>query len=172
MTTTIFQNTRPNIQNFLDFNESTIFGPEDSERLVSTSHLGAIEEMLDASHLPETEDVEAWLTTNTEFWTIAAYKPDNVSAGDMEQWAEWHAEHMREAFGEDYGDEDGEDRLSDADAIELKRRTDELVKWYVSRAKVWRCEQVRTFTFDSADVLEMVREIRPEWLKKRSERNV
>jgi hypothetical protein len=164
--TTIFENARPNIQAFLDFNEGTLYGPGDSERIVSTSHLGAIEEMLDASGLPETEDVEAWLKTQTWFWTIVAYKPDTVSQGDVAQWADWHAEHLREAFGEDYGDEDGEDRLSDKDIRELGRRTLELAEWYVSRVKVWRCEQLRTFTFDSADVLQMVQELRPDWLNK------
>lgn len=171
-TKTFFQDSRPNIQAFLDFNEATIFGPEDSERLTSTGHLEAIEEMLDASHLQETLDVETWLSTNTEFWTIAAYKPDTVSQGDIDQWSEWHAEHIREAFGEGYGNDDGDDGLSDADIAELNQRTADLVKWYVARAKVWRCEHLRTFTFDNQDVLQMVLELRPDWLKKKSERDV
>ncbi len=170
--TTLLENARPNIQAFLDFNEGTLFGPEDSERIVSSSHLDAIEEMLDQSGLPETEDVEAWLKTQTWFWTIAAYKPDTVSRGDITQWAEWHAEHLREAFGEDYGDEDGEDRLSDEAIAELNRRTLELAEWYVSKVTVWRCEQLRTFTFDCEDVLQMVKELRPDWLNKGRARDV
>lgn len=169
---TIFENARPNIQAFLDFNEGTLFGPEDAERIVSTSHLGAIEDMLDESNLQYTEGVEAWLTTQEQFWTIAAYKPDTCSKGEISNWALGMTEGLREQFGEAYGDEEGDDRLSDDDIAELNRRATDLVEWYLSRSKVWRCEQLRTFTFDSADVLQMVRELRPDWLKKKSERDV
>jgi len=164
--TTIFENPRPNIQAFLNFDEAPLFGPEDTERIVSTTHLSAIEEMLDASGLPETEDVQAWLLTQEEFWTIAAYKPETVSPAEVATWAGYAAENLRECFTEEYGDEDGDDRLSTEDIAELDRRMVELASWYTERCKVWRCEQVRTFTFDSADVLEMIRELRPDWLNK------
>jgi len=170
--TVIFENARSNIQAFLDFSEGTLFGPEDTERIVSTSKLGAIEDMLDESNLQYTEDIEAWLTTQEQFWTIAAYKHDTCSEAYASSWAANLAEGLRENFVDEYGDEEGDDRLSDDDIAELNRRAAELVGWYVSRARVWRCEQLRTFTFDSADVLQMVRELRPGWLKKKSERDV
>lgn len=170
--TIIFENARPSIQAFFDFSEGTLFGPEDTERIVSTSHLAAIEDMLDESNLQYTEDVEAWLTTQEQFLTIAAYKPETCSKGEASNWALGAAETLRDQFGEEYGNEEGDDRLSDDDIAELNRRATELVEWYVSRCKVWRCEQLRTFTFDSADLLQMVREIRPDWLKKKSERDV
>ncbi len=157
---------RPNIQVFLDFTEAPLFGPEEGERITSTSHLGAIEEMLDASGLPETGDVQTWLLTESQFWTIAAYKPDTVGHAEMGTWAGVATETLRESFGEEYGDEDGDDRLSTEDGAELDRRAVELVNWYVERCKVWRCEHVRTFTFDGEDVLEMIRQLRPEWLNK------
>ena len=170
--TMLFENTRPNIQAFLDFSEGSLFGPECCERIVCTSHLEAIEGMLDESNLQYTEDVEAWLTTQEQFWVIAAYKPDTCTKGQISDWALNATETLREFFGEEYGDEEGDDHLSDDDIAELNRRSQDLVEWYVSRAKVWRCEQLRTFTFDSADVLEMVRQLRPDWLKKKSERDV
>ena len=170
--TTPFHDARPNIQAFLDFTEASLFGPEDTERIVSASHLEAIEEMLNESHLQDTEDVEAWLQTQTWFWTIVAYKPEECGKGDIFNWALTATEQLREQFGEEYGDEEGDDRLSDDDIAELNRRSQDLVEWYVSRCRVWRCEQVRTFTFDSADVLQMVRELRPDWLKKKPERSV
>ncbi len=164
--TILFENARPNIQAFLDFSDGTLFGPEDSERIVSTSKLEALEELLDESNLPHTRDVEAWLTTQEQFWTIAAYKPDTVTPTEISSWADLGLENIRERFCEEYGDEDGDDRLSEEDFLEMTDRMRALVGWYVSRCKVWRCEQLRTFTFDSADVLQMVQELRPDWLNK------
>lgn len=166
MTDPLSQTLRPNIQAFLNFDEADLFGPEMTEQISCTSHLDALEQMLDESHLPETADVRAWLTTEQQFWTLAAYKREKISDGDLERWAQWHMEHLRETFGEDYGNDEGDDGLSDEDIKELDRRAEELVKWYASKAKVWRCEQLRTFTFDAGDVLEMVEQLRPDWLNK------
>jgi len=158
--------TRPTVLSLLSFEGADLYGEKSDESLVHTSALQALEAMLDDSELRYSGDVDLYLETTELFLSVAAYYRMVVSSGYRDRWAESLVELLREAFGEEHGNEEGDDRLSDDAALELRARAADLVSWYVAAATVWHCEKLRTWTFDRDDLRELVAELRPAWLNK------
>jgi hypothetical protein len=159
--------TRPNILSLLEFQGADLFAAEGAEHLSQTDQEQALEEMLENSALNYCGDAKKFLETETLFVGVCAYKRQPVDDYFRKVWPEALVEHLREAFGEEHGDEDGEDRLSDADINELHTRMKDTVEWYLTRVKIFPCDVIRTWRFDNADLLELVEQLRPWWLEKK-----
>jgi len=160
--------TRPNILALLACEGAELFGQADAERISHTDALSCVEELLEGSGIED--DAEAWLSARSlpgvTIWTIAAYQRDTISSAQIDHWAEWHAECLREHYGEEYTDEGGEDGLTDAENTELTRRLREVVQWYTEQVTMWPCTPVASFPLDGGDVRELVEQLYPEWLNK------
>lgn len=154
---------RERVLSFLGFEGAKWFDRDGLEHVRFDTQLEALEVALDESILSATKDVCAYLRTETMFITMGAYEPLSISH-ERERWAEGHADWLRDSFIEEYGTEDGEDGLSEEDDAELQRRLLEVVDWYIAKAKVYPCNQLRTWTFDREDIMELVEQLRPEWL--------
>lgn len=158
--------TRPQIVAMLEFEGADYWAPQGAERFGSKTAVEVINEYLENEPLLHaSKDIPSFLKENPTWWTFTAYKRQVVDPRYHESWAESMAEQLRENFAEEHGDyDDGDDGLSDEDFIELKRRTRETVDWYLTKAKVFPCEHLRNFTLDADDILEVVQQMRPQWL--------
>lgn len=123
--------------------------------------------MLDESLLSACGDVRAYLRDEATFLTVEAYRRMGVSGSQRDDWTDGQVEWLRDVFCEEYANEDGDDLLSDDDAVELKTRMRAVVDWYVEHATVYTCESLRKWTFDSSDLLELIEVLRPEWLQQK-----
>ncbi len=159
--------TRPNILSLVEFEGADLFGPERAEELFEGDAEAALEVMLENSPLADTRDVLKLLDGEVLATSISAYKRMPVEDFYRKAWPEGLVDYLRENFGEEHANQNGEDGLSDADAIELRRRMQETVDWYLERVKSYPCEVVRTWHFDNADLRELVEQLRPEWLDPR-----
>lgn len=146
--------------------EEFMFDEPNSENVRFTTPLEALEEILAEHTLAVTGDVEAWLESQVEFVHITAYQRESVTEGTVEEEADWHLETLRERFGDEYGDEDGDDRIADEHLAEVKKRFTDAIAFYYSKAFVYRCKSLRSWTLDNNDILELIRQIFPAWLKK------
>jgi hypothetical protein len=160
--------TRPNILSLLEFKGADLFAADGAEHLSQTDQEEALGEMLDNSALSFCGDAKKFLETETLFIGVCAYKRQPVDDFYRKAWPEGLVEYLREGFGEEHGGEDGDDHLSDADLNELHTRMKDTVEWYLSRVRVYPCEVIRKWTFDNADLLELVEQLRPEWIKEES----
>ena len=162
--------TRPQLLSLLGFEEGDLFTYDQyAEQLSATTALDALEELLDHHEcdtwLKGAGDIRAYLTTNEGWEQIDAYRRDEISDNQKDDWADYIVEHLREMFGEEYGNhDDGDDGLDDVAAAEFKARAAALVEFYVSKAQVFNCTKVRSWKLDSLDLLEVVEQLRPEWL--------
>ena len=159
--------TRPNILSLLEFREAELFAMEGAETFSNSDAESALEEMLESSALPHCGDVRKFLDTEVLFLGVSAYKRMPVDDFYRKAWPEGLVERLREDFGEEHGDEDGDDGLSDADINELHLRMKATVDWYLARVRNYPCEVVRTWRFDNADLLELVTQLKPEWLERK-----
>lgn len=123
--------------------------------------------MLDESILAGCGDAVAYLKSEQLFLTLKAYRRMEVSSNQRDDWAEGQVEWMRDVFQEEYGNEFGDDGLSDEHVTELTARMRGLVDWYLQHAVVYPCEEVRSWTFDKDDLAELVEVFRPEWLRRK-----
>jgi hypothetical protein len=155
---------RPNVLSLLSFEGADCFDSGDSESIRFSTALEALEGMLDDCDLSWCGDATKYLETETLFCSLTAYKRMPVDAPERGRWSENLVEQLREWFGEGYGNEDGEDRLSDDDTKGLQARMRDITDWYLARVKVYSCEKLRTWTLDNADLLELVKQLRPDWL--------
>jgi hypothetical protein len=159
------QFTRPQILAMLEFQGADIWGEDGAEEFYDKSPLDCALRLLDESFVPQTGAVVEWLQTNPTFITVVAHKRNQVEVREVEGWGEGTAENLREWFCEEYGDPNmGDDGLPDDDIQELRRRSVELTAWYVSKARVYTCEPLRSFRLDSGDILELVQQCRAHWM--------
>ncbi len=125
-----------------------------------------LERMLEESVLRYTKDIPAWLSTTEQFLKVSAVKRETLSPAHASHWSDALVENLREYFGEEHGNEDGDDLLADDDLDTLHTKMREVTSFYLCKVKVYPCEHLRDFTLDSADILELVQQLRPEWLTK------
>lgn len=158
---------RPTVKALVEFQGADVFGEDGEESYSCSDAIECLTQVLDLTFDPEAMrmSVEQWLAEAEPFITIGAYKRTEVAPKWIDSQAESSAELLRDNFSEEHGDSDGDDRLTDEDAKELVRKMREVVSWYLTRAKVWSCEEMKSFTLDSEDILEVVQQLRPEWLK-------
>ena len=168
MTDAVPRFTRPNIVSFMEFEGADFFALEGSEEVSDTDREAALGNMLDQSELALCGDAEKYLETMTLFMSVTAYRRMPVDDFYRKGWPEGLADYLREGFSEEHADESGDDRLSDADAAELLTRMQDTVNWYLGRVKVFQCESARIWRFDNDDLLELVQQLRPEWLERKT----
>lgn len=162
--------SRPQVLSLLGFEEGELFTSDHyAEHLQCTTALDALEEMLEHNEhgtwLKGAGDIRAFLRENPTWVDIDAYRRDEISKNQLESWGERLTEVLREWFGEEYGNfDDGDDGLLYDTVREMERKATELATWYVSKARVYNCTKVRSWRLDSADLLEIVEQLRPEWL--------
>jgi hypothetical protein len=154
---------RPNVKALMEFEGADLFGQDGDETFSCSDPIEAIEQVLEG--IGQYEDIRRWLRGPGVYLPIGAYKRGQVSEAWVTRQSEAATEFIRENFCEEHGDLDGEDRLSDADAKELEQRMHAVVSWYITKAKVFSCEQLRLFALDSDDLLELVQQLHPEWLE-------
>lgn len=119
--------------------------------------------MLDESVLSACGNVRAYLQDQQVFLTVDAYRRMSAS-GRSEDWTEGQVAWLRDGFCDEYADEEGDDRLTDEQLVELTARMRAVVDWYIQHAHVYPCESVRRWTFGREDLLELVAVLRPAWL--------
>lgn len=158
---------RPKVKALVEFQGADVFGEDGEESYSCSDATECLAQVLDRMLDPSVTgmSVQRWFTETEPFITIGAYKRTEVTPKWIDGQAESSAELLRDNFSEEHGDSDGDDRLTDDDGKELVRKMREVVSWYLTRAKVWSCEEIQSFTLDSADILEVVQQLRPEWLK-------
>jgi len=156
--------TRPNIISLIEFQGADIFGTDDAEHLAHDNPEEALEQMLEDCGLAWCGDVKKYLDTMTLFTSVAAYKRVTVDDFHRKAWPEGLVESLRESYGEEHGAQDGDDRLSDEDLNQLHARMKDITEWYISRTTVYPCEKIRSWSFDNADLRELVAQLKPEWL--------
>ncbi len=158
--------TRPQLIAMSEFEGADIWGQDGDEEFSDQTGVECALRVLEQeTFVPQTGAVAEWLKGNPTFITVKAHRRDQISPSQTERWAEWITEGLREHFSEEHGNpNDGDDGLSDDEIKELGARSLELATWYVSKATVFTCETLRSFTLDSEDILELVQECRPHWL--------
>lgn len=159
--------TRPVLIAMIQFKGADVWGPDGYERFHWDHPLKLLEDYMEHdSLLKHSRDPVGFLRENPTWWTFTAYRRQGpIGESERASWAETMAEKLRENFAEEYGDyDDGDDGLTDTHVAELKSKTRAIVDWYLARAKVFPCEQLRSFRLDSDDILELVEQLRPEWL--------
>ena len=161
---------RERVVDFLGFEEGDCFDISPRTEVVRfDTQLEALEAMLDESELAfigGQGDVRSYLLATTLYLGVCAFKRQVISNSERDSTAEWMAENIRERFSEEYGDVDGDDRMSAEDAGELNRRMRELYDWYLSKVHVYPVDHLRDWMFDKDDLLELVQQLRPSWLEK------
>lgn len=137
------------LRSLAEFQEADLFSEDGASEFSSTMAMECLDDILSAhehdSWLRGAGDVRMYLTTNQVFIDVVAWKravvPDNVRA----RWAENIAGFLREMFEEEYTHpEYGDDRLRDADRYLVLKHSRGLVDTYLSIAKVWQCEPLRS----------------------------
>lgn len=161
---------RERVLDFLGFEEGDCFDTnEHTENVRFTTQFDALEHMLEESELAfvgSQGNVRQYLRDTSLYLHVSAFKRQGLSNVYRDDASEWLVEVTRERFSEEYGDQDGDDRLSDDDVVEFKRRMRELHDWYLSRVHVFLVDYLRSWTFDKDDLLELVQQLRPSWVEK------
>lgn len=157
--------SRPNVLACVGFEGADVFGSEDEETYSITNAIDALDHMLTQSWIPVEpnihEALERW-ADDAQF-KIIALKLEEVRKDWAEDHAELLAQQLRENFRDDYRYHDDED-LQPHETIELTQRLKDVATWYLTRAKVGACNEVASWVFDKDDLLELVQQLRPEWL--------
>ena len=158
--------TRPRLMELLRFEGADLFDSPSETIAPHADPVTALGSALD-HNLGHCSDVSSYLDTDLALVIeIGAYRRMPIDSHDREAWSENLANKLREDFSEEHGDEEGDDRLSDADSRELVTKMRETVEWYLSRVKVYPCEVIQTWSFDTDDIRELVQQLRPEWLQR------
>lgn len=161
--------TRAPVRSLLEFaTKEHCFDSLPSERVRFSNIEDALCAMLDESVLAFCGDVRAYLATEQVFLSVTVFQRMTVSDSQRDCWTDGQIEWLRDGFQEEYADEEGDDRLSDEHAAELKVRMRSVIDWYIDHATVYCCDELRTWTFDSDDLLELVTALRPDWLTRRA----
>ncbi len=162
---------RERVLDFLGFEEGDCFESNDcSERVRFETQISALEAMLDESELAfignKDGAVREYLESMTLYLSVYAFKRNVIGEPARQQAAEWIVDLVRDNFCDEYGDYDGNDRMSDDAIVEFVAKSRELYDWYLSKVKVHNVERLRGWTFDKDDLLELVQQLRPSWLEK------
>ena len=161
---------RERVLDFLGFEEGDCFDTsQHTENVRFSTQFEALEEMLDTSELAfigTQGGMRQYLLDTSLYLDVHAFKRQGISETERDTAAEWIMEHIRESFTEQYGDMDGDDRLTDDEVKEFKRRCRELHDWYLTKAHVFLVDHLRSWNFDKDDLLELVQQLRPSWLEK------
>lgn len=162
---------RPTVKALVEFKGADVFGEEGAESFTCSEAIECLEQALDITFDPDgmRMNVQDWLEDAAPFMTIGAYKRMQLTPAWIKNQAKSLTENLRENFSEEHGDEDGDDRLTDEHAKELMHKMHEVVTWYAVHARVWNCEELKKFRLDKDDILEVVQQLRPEWLKEPKE---
>jgi hypothetical protein len=96
---------------------------------------------------------------------VSAYERGAISKKDIENWAAFALEHVREHFADSYGDPDGADGIDDGAAEAAKPLMVTAIEKLVEGAQVWSCDNIAQRTYDAAEVEALVREHCPEWFE-------
>lgn len=156
---------RPEVKRLLAFEGADVFGELDDETFSCTTAIECLSQVIETLFGDEDKPLGPM---DDYAVSIGAYKRNELSASWIQSQAEHSAEALRDNFCDEHGDLDGDDRLSDDNIKELERRMHEVVTWYSTQVKVFSCEHLKSFVLNSTDLLEVVQQLRPEWLTEQS----
>ncbi len=131
----------------------------DNERLTHDSHADAVLEVVDFRHDPA-RTTEAVIRSMGDV-CVKAYARRKVSDAWLKRTAADLIEQAEEAFDEEYGDPDGDERC---DIATKKGDIEAVLRVAFADVTVWGCRVIGEVWLDADDVLALVRDHAPEWL--------